>query len=82
MTILQIFSGPPAPLGPDGRVVDTAEVQQAKALHFSLYNAEAQRAPAAPAPTDPSGAWDQSWNSGWNHGSDWNGAWNPANDHY
>ena len=36
----QRSSGPPAPLGPDGRVVDTPEVQQAKAVHFSLYNAE------------------------------------------
>ncbi|XP_014479476.1 PREDICTED: cuticle protein 2-like [Dinoponera quadriceps] len=65
------YSGPPAPLGPDGRVVDTPEVQQAKAVHFSLYNAEAQRVPAGPA--DPvAGAYDPSWNNA--------GAYNPAWD--
>ncbi|XP_043274878.1 pupal cuticle protein-like [Venturia canescens] len=66
------YSGPPAPLGADGRVVDTPEVQQAKAVHFSLYNAEAQRAPAGPAEAD-SGAWNPAWNGGWN------GAWD---NHY
>nr|XP_034185211.1 pupal cuticle protein-like [Osmia lignaria] len=70
------YSGPPAPLGPDGRVVDTPEVQQAKAVHFSLYSAEAQRAPtgpagpAAPVPHNPSwnsGAYNPSWNeNSWN----------------
>ncbi|KAF3420331.1 hypothetical protein E2986_11313, partial [Frieseomelitta varia] len=54
------YSGPPAPLGPDGRVVDTPEVQQAKAVHFSLYNAEAQKAPAGPNSWNPAGP---SWNN-------------------
>ncbi|XP_012522692.1 pupal cuticle protein [Monomorium pharaonis] len=65
------YSGPPAPLGPDGRVVDTPEVQQAKAVHFSLYNAEARRVPAGPADPVAVGAYDPSWN---------NGAYNPAWD--
>lgn len=64
-------SGPPAPLGPDGRVIDTPEVQQAKAVHFSLYNAEAQRVPAGPADPVAAGAYDPSWN---------NGGYNPAWD--
>lgn len=66
-------SGPPAPLGPDGRVVDTPEVQQAKAVHFSLYNAEAQKAPAGPAAPNPS--WNPAgapWNPSWNAGNNWN----------
>lgn len=64
------FSGPPAPLGSDGRVVDTPEVQQAKAVHFSLYNAEAQRGPAGPAaPANPS----------WNHGGGYNPSWGQPN---
>ncbi|CAL7942022.1 unnamed protein product [Xylocopa violacea] len=70
------YSGPPAPLGPDGRVVDTPEVQQAKAAHFSLYSAEAQRAPAAPgAPPAPAPSWNPnggSWNPSWNSGNNWN----------
>ncbi|XP_029155276.1 pupal cuticle protein-like [Nylanderia fulva] len=65
------YSGPPAPLGPDGRVVDTAEVQQAKAIHFSLYNAEAARVPAGPADPVSAGAYDPSWNTG-----AYNPAWN------
>ncbi|XP_015591986.1 pupal cuticle protein [Cephus cinctus] len=69
------YSGPPAPLGPDGRVVDTAEVQQAKAVHFSLYNAEAQRVPSGPAEPGPA-----SWNPG--YGGSWNGGWNPAHNQY
>jgi hypothetical protein len=69
--ITSSYSGPPAPLGPDGRVVDTPEVQQAKAVHFSLYNAEAQRVPAGPADPVAAGAYDPSWN---------NGAYNPAWD--
>lgn len=67
------YSGPPAPLGPDGRVVDTPEVQQAKAVHFSLYNAEAQKAPAGPAAPNPS--WNPAgapWNPSWNSGNNWN----------
>ncbi|XP_060830401.1 cuticle protein 2-like [Bombus pascuorum] len=67
------YSGPPAPLGPDGRVVDTPEVQQAKAVHFSLYNAEAQKAPAGPAAPNPS--WNPAgapWNPSWNAGNNWN----------
>lgn len=62
--IFSIISGPPAPLGPDGRVVDTPEVQQAKAYHFTLYNAEAQKAAAA-APAGP-GGWNPAWNGDWN----------------
>ncbi|XP_035742444.1 pupal cuticle protein-like isoform X1 [Vespa mandarinia] len=73
------YSGPPAPLGPDGRVVDTPEVQQAKSAHFSLYNAEAQRVPAGPADPVSSGAYDPSWNNNgaWNQGS-----WNNGNNYY
>nr|XP_012233456.1 PREDICTED: cuticle protein 2-like [Linepithema humile] len=72
------YSGPPAPLGPDGRVVDTPEVQQAKAVHFSLYNAEAQRVPAGPADPVAVGAYDPSWNNG-----AYNPAWNgPARNYY
>ena len=64
-----VFSGPPAPLGPDGRVIDTPEVQQAKAHHFTLYNAEAQRAAAA-APAGPApGGWNPAWNGDWNGGA-------------
>ncbi|XP_066600949.1 uncharacterized protein [Prorops nasuta] len=58
------YSGPPAPLGPDGRVVDTPEVQQAKAVHFSLYNAEAQRVPAGPADSHETGAYNPAYHSG------------------
>ncbi|XP_001600757.1 pupal cuticle protein isoform X1 [Nasonia vitripennis] len=68
------YSGPPAPLGPDGRVVDTPEVQQAKAVHFSLYNAEVQKAgPAGPVGPAP-GEWG---NPAWNEGS-----WNGGHDYY
>ncbi|KAG7212364.1 hypothetical protein KM043_012685 [Ampulex compressa] len=72
------YSGPPAPLGADGRVVDTPEVQQAKAVHFSLYNAEAQRVPAGPADPAASGAYDPSWN----HGGAYNPSWNPGHNYY
>ncbi|XP_076634394.1 pupal cuticle protein-like [Colletes latitarsis] len=65
------YSGPPAPLGPDGRVVDTAEVQQAKAVHFSLYNAEAQRAPSVPAGPPAPVPHNPSWNPA--------GGYNPSN---
>ncbi|XP_018317055.1 pupal cuticle protein [Mycetomoellerius zeteki] len=68
---LSHYSGPPAPLGSDGRVIDTPEVQQAKAVHFSLYNAEARRVPAGPADPIAAGAYDPSWN---------NGAYNPTWD--
>ncbi|EFN73853.1 hypothetical protein EAG_06495 [Camponotus floridanus] len=72
------YSGPPAPLGPDGRVIDTPEVQQAKAVHFSLYNAEAQRVPAGPADPVAAGAYDPSWNNG-----GYNPAWDgPAHNYY
>ncbi|XP_076652954.1 uncharacterized protein LOC143359121 [Halictus rubicundus] len=66
------YSGPPAPLGPDGRVVDTAEVQQAKAVHFSLYNAEAQRGPGpASPPAPPSPSWNPNPNQ-WGQPNSWN----------
>lgn len=66
------YSGPPAPLGPDGRVVDTAEVQQAKAVHFSLYNAEAQRGPGpAGPPAAPSPSWNPNPNP-WGQPNSWN----------
>ncbi|GAB1859599.1 Pupal cuticle protein [Camponotus japonicus] len=72
------YSGPPAPLGPDGRVIDTPEVQQAKAVHFSLYNAEAQRVPAGPVDPVAAGAYDPSWNNG-----GYNPAWDgPAHNYY
>ncbi|XP_058799046.1 pupal cuticle protein-like [Phymastichus coffea] len=69
------YSGPPAPLGPDGRVIDTPEVAQAKAVHFSLYSAEAQKAAAAgPGPTPgpyPGGPGPYN-----------DGSYNPAHDYY
>ncbi|XP_046742501.1 uncharacterized protein LOC124409125 [Diprion similis] len=69
------YNGPPAPLGSDGRVIDTPEVQQAKAVHFSLYNAHAQRVPAGPAePATP-----EAWNAG---NGVWNGGWNGAHEQY
>ncbi|KAG5335478.1 CUPP protein, partial [Acromyrmex heyeri] len=75
---LSHYSGPPAPLGPDGRVVDTPEVQQAKAVHFSLYNAEARRVPTGPADPIAAGAYDPSWNNGV-----YNPAWDgPASNYY
>ncbi|CAD6237447.1 GSCOCG00002318001-RA-CDS [Cotesia congregata] len=71
------YHGPPAPLGPDGRVVDTPEVQAAKAHHFALFNAAAHSAPAGPAHAAPaypahadydSGAYNPAWDSpAWNH---------------
>ncbi|XP_011496121.1 PREDICTED: cuticle protein 2-like [Ceratosolen solmsi marchali] len=67
------YSGPPAPLGADGRVVDTPEVQQAKAVHFSLYNAEVQK--AGPAPAVPAA-------NPWGVPSYNDGSYNPANDYY
>ncbi|XP_071555005.1 cuticle protein 2-like [Temnothorax nylanderi] len=72
------YSGPPAPLGPDGRVVDTPEVQQAKAVHFSLYNAEARRVPTGPADPVAVGAYDPSWNNG-AYSPAWDG---PASSYY
>ncbi|KAK0077920.1 hypothetical protein PV325_003281 [Microctonus aethiopoides] len=39
------YHGPPAPLGPDGRVVDTPEVEAAKAHHFQLFEAALKAAP-------------------------------------
>ncbi|KAL6433042.1 hypothetical protein ACFW04_006378 [Cataglyphis niger] len=38
------YHGPPAPLAPDGRVVDTPEVAHAKQAHLAAYAAEAARA--------------------------------------
>lgn len=72
------YSGPPAPLGPDGRVVDTPEVQQAKAIHFTLYNAEARRVPAGPADPVAAGVYDPSWNDG-AYNPTWNG---PIHNYY
>lgn len=37
------YSHQPAPIGPDGRVVDTPEVAHAKSVHFAAYNAAASR---------------------------------------
>ncbi|XP_015123075.1 pupal cuticle protein isoform X2 [Diachasma alloeum] len=69
--------GPPAPLGPDGRVVDTPEVAAAKAHHFSLYN----NAVAPPAPSlSPHGHYDSgAYNPAWD-GPAHDGSWN-ANAH-
>lgn len=38
------YHGPPAPLGHDGRVVDTPEVAHAKAAHFHAYQEELAKA--------------------------------------
>ncbi|XP_014227169.1 cuticle protein 2-like [Trichogramma pretiosum] len=38
----------PAPLGPDGRVIDTAEVAQAKAAHFAAHSRALLQPYAAP----------------------------------
>lgn len=40
---------PPAPLGPDGRVVDTPEVAQLKAAHLAALAEANARAPKGPA---------------------------------
>lgn len=40
----------PAPLGPDGRVVDTPEVAQLKAAHLSALAEANARAPKGPGP--------------------------------
>ena len=50
---------PAAPLGPDGRVVDTPEVAHAKSAHLAALAEAAARAPAGPSgPYDgPSGPW-------------------------
>ncbi|XP_012233099.1 cuticle protein 2-like isoform X2 [Linepithema humile] len=37
------YHGPPAPLGHDGRVVDTPEVAHAKAAHLAAHAAEASK---------------------------------------
>ncbi|KAL7290972.1 hypothetical protein TKK_0015118 [Trichogramma kaykai] len=39
------YRGPPAPLAPDGRVLDTSDVKRAKANHFAAHNQAASRAP-------------------------------------
>lgn len=52
----QWYGGPPAygshapaaPLGPDGRVIDTPEVAQAKSAHLAALNEAAARAPQGP----------------------------------
>ncbi|XP_011310492.1 uncharacterized protein [Fopius arisanus] len=74
------YHGPPAPLGPDGRVVDTPEVAAAKAHHFSLYNAVAQHAPAGPvAPATSPGHYDSgAYNPAWDSPS-YDGSWNGHN---
>ncbi|XP_014226801.1 histidine-rich glycoprotein-like [Trichogramma pretiosum] len=38
------YHGPPAPLGHDGRVVDTPEVAHAKAAHFHAFSEELSKA--------------------------------------
>lgn len=48
----------PAPLAADGRVIDTPEVAQAKAIHFAAYNEAAAKAAV--------GSWA---GAGWDHGS-------------
>lgn len=69
----------------DGRVVDTPEVAQAKAVHFSLYSAEAQKAAAAgpgPAPY-PGGPGPYPGGPGPYPGGPYNdGSYNPAHDYY
>lgn len=47
----------PAPLGPDGRVVDTPEVAQLKAAHLNALAEANARAPRGPGPAyaGPSG---------------------------
>lgn len=40
----------PAPLGPDGRVVDTPEVAQLKAAHLNALAEANARAPKGPGP--------------------------------
>jgi len=51
----------PAPLGPDGRVVDTPEVAQLKAAHLSALAEANARAPKGPGPVGayagPSGSY-------------------------
>lgn len=57
-----------APLGADGRVVDTPEVQAAKASHLAALADASARVGAA-----PTGAWNHGAPAGaWNHG--WNGS--------
>lgn len=43
------YHGPPAPIGHDGRVVDTPEVAHAKAAHLSAVAEAAARVPHGPA---------------------------------
>lgn len=45
----------PAPLGPDGRVVDTPEVAQLKAAHLNALAEANSRAPQGPGPAGPYG---------------------------
>ncbi|XP_034950822.1 uncharacterized protein [Chelonus insularis] len=40
-----VYRGPPAPLGKDGRVVDTPEVAHAKAVHLAAYSKAYAAAP-------------------------------------
>lgn len=52
-----------APIGHDGRVVDTPEVAKAKAAHFAAKAAAAHGAPWAPTPVAPWGPapWGAPW---------------------
>ncbi len=73
--IFDFYSGPPAPLGPDGRVIDTPEVAAAKSVHFALYSAEAAKAAPAGHPGPLPGPYPYA-----PYGHD--GAYNPAHDYY
>lgn len=54
----------PAPLGPDGRVVDTPEVAQLKAAHLSALAEANARAPKGPGPIGPYAGYDGSYAAG------------------
>lgn len=44
------YHGPPAPIGHDGRVIDTPEVAHAKAAHLAAVAEAAARVPHSVAP--------------------------------
>lgn len=56
--------GAAAPLGPDGRVVDTPEVAATKAAHLAALAEASARAPQGPADYDHhDGAYHDAWNA-------------------
>ena len=58
------YQGPPAPLGHDGRVVDTPEVAQAKSAHLAAFHRASHGHHHAAPPPPPRSYYGDYWGGG------------------